>query len=47
MPLDPEDHAVYDALNEHAKNEKKRRLQEAQAADDGGWTKHTKHHWSR
>jgi hypothetical protein len=42
---------LWDALKEHSKEkfdaDRARFTAEAQAADDGGWTKHTAHHWSR
>lgn len=42
---------IYDALRAHSKAkfgaDRARFLQEAVANDDGKWTKHTPHHWSR
>lgn len=42
---------VWDALKEHAKSkfdaDRQRFMAQAIAVDDGGWTKHTEHHWSR
>ena len=47
MTRDP----IYDTLKEHSKqkfdSDRKRFMEEAQAADDGGWTKHNEFHWSR
>lgn len=47
MSRDP----LYDALKEISKNkfnaDRSRFMAAAVAADDGGWTKHTEHHWSR
>lgn len=47
MARDP----IYDAMKTHFKGkfdtDRARFLSEAQAADDGGWTKHTDYHWSR
>ena len=47
MTRDP----IYDALKEHSKTkfdaDRARFLIEANAADDGGWHKHSAHHWSR
>ena len=47
MTRDP----IYDALKEHSKAkfdaDRARFLSEANAADDGGWHKHSAHHWSR
>lgn len=42
---------IWDALKRHSKEkfdaDRARFLDEAEAADDGGWTKHTRFHWSR
>ena len=42
---------IWDALKEHSKEKFDRDraafLAKAQKDDDGGWTKHTEHHWSR
>lgn len=42
---------IWDALKTHSKGkfdaDRSRFLDEARAADDGGWTKHTAFHWSR
>lgn len=42
---------IWDALKERSQAkfaaDRQRFLQEAQASDDGLWTKHTPHHWSR
>lgn len=42
---------IYDAMKEISREkfdaDRARFLADAQAADDGGWTKHTEHHWSR
>lgn len=42
---------IWDMMKEASKEkfdaDRLRFLEEAQAADDGGWTKHTKYHWSR
>ena len=42
---------IYDALKENSKAkfdaDRARFLADAENADDGGWTKHTRHHWSR
>lgn len=42
---------TYDIMKQHSKQkfdaDRKRFMAEALAADDGGWTKHTEHHWSR
>lgn len=47
MTRDP----IYDALKEHSKAkfdaDRARFLADAATQDDGGWTKHTPHHWSR
>ena len=47
MTRDP----IYDALKEHSKAkfdaDRERFMANALAQDDGGWTKHTPHHWSR
>lgn len=47
MTRDP----IWDALKARAKEkfdtDRQRFLDDALAADDGGWTKHTPHHWSR
>ena len=47
MTRDP----IYDALKEHSKAkfdaDRARFAIEASAADDGGWHKHSQHHWSR
>jgi hypothetical protein len=41
---------IWDALKEHSKSkfdaDRQRFLTKAKAQDDGGWTKHTEHHWS-
>lgn len=42
---------IWDAMKEHSKGkfdaDRARFLEQAQATDDGGWTKHTEYHWSR
>jgi hypothetical protein len=42
---------IWDALKAHSKSkfdsDRQRFMAQAKAADDGGWTKHTEHHWSR
>jgi hypothetical protein len=42
---------IYDAMKEISREkfnaDRDRFMAEAQAADDGGWIKHTEHHWSR
>ena len=42
---------IYDAMKDHFKAkfdaDRARFLTDAQARDDGGWTKHTEYHWSR
>lgn len=42
---------IYDAMKEHSKqkfdSDRARFLEEAKAADDGRWIKHTEFHWSR
>ena len=42
---------IYDAIKEISREkfdqDRARFMSDAQAADDGGWTKHTPHHWSR
>lgn len=42
---------LWDALKQHAKAkfdaDRARFMAQAVAQDDGGWTKHTEHHWSR
>lgn len=42
---------IWDALKEHKAEkfdaDRKRFMAQAVAGDDGGWTKHTPHHWSR
>lgn len=42
---------IWDALKAHSKEkfdaDRARFMQQAQSADDGGWTKHTEYHWSR
>jgi hypothetical protein len=42
---------IYDATKQHFKEkfdaDRARFMAEAVAADDGGWTKHNEHHWSR
>ena len=42
---------VWDELKAYKKDkfdaDRKRFLSEAKDADDGGWTKHTRYHWSR
>lgn len=47
MTRDP----IWDALKAHSREkfaaDRARAMAEAQAVDDGGWTKHTPHHWSR
>lgn len=47
MERDP----IYDAMKEFSKDkfdaDRARFMADAIAADDGGWTKHTPHHWSR
>ena len=47
MTRDP----IYDALKEHSKAkfdaDRGRFAAQAEAADDGGWHKHSPHHWSR
>ena len=47
MSRDP----IYDALKEHSKAkfdaDRARFASQAEAADDGGWHKHSPHHWSR
>jgi hypothetical protein len=47
MTRDP----IYDDLKSHFKEkfdaDRERFMADAIAADDGGWTKHTPHHWSR
>lgn len=42
--MDSED---WSRFNRFRKNKKERRFQRAEKSDDGGWTKHTKYHWSR
>lgn len=47
MSRDP----IWDDMKQVSKDkfdaDRKRFMAEAQAADDGKWTKHTEHHWSR
>ena len=47
MTRDP----IWDALKAHSKEkfdaDRARHLQEANRDDDGGWTKHSPHHWTR
>ena len=47
MTRDP----IWDALKEHStekfNSDRQRFIQEAEAKDDGLWTKHSKYHWSR
>lgn len=47
MTRDP----IYDAMKAHFKGkfdaDRARFLADAEAEDDGGWTKHTRYHWSR
>lgn len=42
---------IWDALKDHSKSkfeaDRARFFSDAQANDDGGWTKHTQYHWSR
>ena len=42
---------VWDALKDHSKAkfnaDRERFMAQAIEQDDGGWTKHTQHHWSR
>lgn len=42
---------IWDDLKAHAKSkfdaDRERFLKQATATDDGGWVKHTPHHWSR
>lgn len=42
---------IYDAMKAHSKSkfdlDRDRFLEGAIASDDGRWTKHTEHHWSR
>ena len=42
---------IWDALKEHSKSkfdaDRARFMDQAVRQDDGGWTKHTQHHWSR
>lgn len=42
---------LWDALKERSKEkfdaDRARFMSEAEAQDDGGWTKHTAYHWSR
>lgn len=42
---------IWDALKQNRRDkfnaDRKRFMEEANASDDGGWTKHTEHHWSR
>lgn len=48
--MDDED-AFWRALKRHSREkfdaDRARFLAEARAKDDGGWTHHTEHHWSR
>lgn len=47
MTRDP----IYDVMKELSKEkfdaDRERFLQEAEKNDDGGWTKHTRYHWTR
>ena len=49
--MDDERDPLWDALKQHAKAkfdaDRARFMAQAVAQDDGGWTKHTEHHWSR
>lgn len=42
---------IYDALKEISREkfdaDRARFMSQAEAADDGGWHKHSQHHWSR
>lgn len=42
---------IYDAMKQHFKEkfdaDRARFMADAVETDDGGWTKHTQHHWSR
>lgn len=42
---------IWDAIKERSKSkfdhDRKSFMAQAVASDDGGWTKHTEHHWSR
>ena len=42
---------IWDALKQHSRQkfaaDRAQFMAAAVAADDGGWTKHTEHHWSR
>lgn len=42
---------IYDAMKAATKlkfdDDRARFMADAEAHDDGGWTKHTQHHWSR
>jgi len=42
---------IWDALKAHSKEkfdaDRAKFMAQANADDDGGWTKHTPHHWSR
>lgn len=42
---------IWDALKQHSQDkfdaDRARFMAQAQADDDGGWTKHTAYHWSR
>ena len=42
---------IYDVMKEQSRAkfdaDRKKFLERAKAADDGGWTKHTEFHWSR
>lgn len=42
---------IWDAMKQHSKQkfdaDRARFAAEANAADDGGWTKHSQYHWSR
>ncbi len=42
---------IWDAMKTHFRDkfnaDRARFLADAKANDDGGWTKHTEHHWSR
>ena len=47
----PNSDSVWDALKAHSKSkfdaDRATFLAQAESQDDGGWTKHTKYHWSR
>ena len=42
---------IWDAMKQHSREkfsaDRAAAMAAAVAADDGGWTKHTEHHWSR